>query len=151
VGVLASPSVTLRQIVAQESSQERTVSLLLAYAAALCLLIAVIGTYGLTAFEVAGRQREIAVRIALGGTPAGVVVVFVARGAKLAALGLLCGAALGYAAQQLSGVLPFGQPGANPAASLAAASIILVATTAGAVVAAFRRARVDPSVVLRSE
>ncbi len=150
-GVLASPSVTLRQIVAHQSSQERTVSLLLAYAAALCLLIAVIGTYGLTAFEVSGRQREIAVRIALGGTPAGVVMVFVARGAKLAALGLLSGAALGYAAQQLSGALPFGQPGTNPAAALAAAAIILVATTAGAVIAAFRRARLDPSVVLRSE
>jgi putative ABC transport system permease protein len=150
-GIIAAPAVTLRQMVEQETYQKRSLGLLLLIAAGLCILLAVIGTYGLTAHEVASRRREIAVRIALGATPGAVVRAFVGRAAVLAVLGLAAGLGISYAAQQLSQVLPFGQPSVNLMASLIGAAVIFATTAGGAALAAFRRARVDPSAVLRSD
>jgi predicted permease len=118
---------------------------------ALGTLLAGIGLYGVLAFSVARRTREIGVRMALGAQPSGVLGLVMRQGFGLAGVGLAIGAVLAAAAASaLSGLL-YGITAFDPLAWLLAIATLLGAAGLANLVPARRAMRVDPMTALRTE
>jgi predicted permease len=115
------------------------------------LLLAGIGIYGVTAYAVASRTREIGVRIALGADRARVMRLVVLHGARLAAIGGAIGVVLAFGATQLITSLLFGISPLDPLTYAATFAILAAITMAATVVPARRAAMVDPNVSLRAD
>jgi macrolide transport system ATP-binding/permease protein len=115
------------------------------------MLLAGIGLYGVIAYSVAQRTREIGIRIALGARPTAVVGLVMQQGLIVAVAGLVAGCALAaIAARAIAGVL-YGITAADPVSWLAAV-VVLVGTSALAnLIPAWRAAHVAPSEALRTE
>ncbi len=118
---------------------------------ALGTLLAAVGLYGVVAFSVARRTREIGVRMAIGANPRDVLALVMRQGLRLVAIGLAVGAALALAAAQALSAVLYGVSPLDPAAwALAVAALIGAASLANAIPA--RRAmRIDPLNALRTE
>ena len=148
------PIVRLREMndVFDESIRRpRLLAQLLGALAALALLLAAIGTYGVLSCMVAERRREIGIRMALGADRAGVLAQVMKQGLLLSAIGIAAGLAGALGLNRLIASLLFGvQP--TDATTLAAviATMTLVAAAA-CLVPAWRASRVDPIVVLKDE
>jgi ABC-type antimicrobial peptide transport system permease subunit len=139
---------TLRDAVEVRIFPVRAGAWLIGAAGVLALLLAAIGLYGVIAFSVSRRVREIGIRRALGAETTGVVALVVRRGMILVATGGVLGGVLAVAgATALSGVLFVGVFDALSFV-LAFAALLLVAAAANAL-PAWRAARVDPMVALR--
>ena len=118
---------------------------------AVALLLALIGIYGVTAYGVAQRTREIGIRIALGSPHRNVLAMVVGQGVRLGVIGVVLGIAAAIAATPLLKALLFGVPGTDPVALGAAGTALLAAALIASWVPARRAARVDPMVALRQE
>ncbi len=119
--------------------------------AAAALALALVGVYGVVAYTVAERARELGVRLALGAQPADVYRVVLGGSARVAALGLAAGAALALA---LTRVLAAGLPNVSPrdpGVLAGAIAALAAATLAAAWGPARRAARLDPVASLRAE
>jgi len=142
---------TLADSLRRNSSFRREGTLFVAAFGVLALILAGVGLYGVVAFAVGERRREIGVRMALGARSRDVVALFVRRGARLAAIGVAAGLlATAVVTRLLAGML-FGITPLD-LATLAGASALLagVALLASAVPAS-RAARIDPASALRAE
>jgi putative ABC transport system permease protein len=117
--------------------------------AALALVLAAVGVYGVMAYAVSRRAQEIGVRVALGATRRDVALLVVGRGMLLAGIGLLTGSiAAGLSARALQAALPEIAP-LDPISFVSAAGILLLVSFAACLVPAVRAARFDPATVLR--
>jgi predicted permease len=132
-------------------SRRRFALVLLTTFAGAALAIAVVGIYGLMAYAVGQRRREIGVRIALGAEPGRLVASFVGSGLKLVLMGVVLGlvGAAGFARLQAS--LLYGVEPVDPATYAAVATILVAAALVATWVPARRAARIDPVEVLNSE
>jgi ABC-type antimicrobial peptide transport system permease subunit len=142
---------SMNDILDLEVADRHQQMVLLGAFATLALVLASLGLYGLLAYAVAQRSREIGLRIALGATPRAVVAMIAARGVGLAIVGLGAGVIAGWAATRtMSGVL-YGVP-ANDLPTFGAV-VLLLGTVAlvACVVPAARASRVDPMIVLRDQ
>jgi predicted permease len=147
-GLVFLESGTLRHAVDVRIFPFRAGAWLIGIAGVLALLLAAIGLYGVIAFSVSRRVREIGIRKALGAETAGVVRMVVQRGLALVAVGGLLGAGLAVvSARALGGVLYTG-PFDVISFGVAFGALLLVAGIANWV-PAWRAARVDPMVALR--
>jgi putative ABC transport system permease protein len=135
----------------QSVNRRRSPMLLLSIFAGIALLLAVIGVYGVLAFAVGQRTKEIGVRMALGATAANIVRMILRQGAWLVALGLLLGLG-GYSALStfIRTMLFSVEPTDSAALVIAPATLALVALAA-CLVPARRATKVDPIVALRAE
>jgi predicted permease len=115
------------------------------------LLLAVLGIYGVTAYGVARRTREIGIRIALGSPRASVLGLVLRQGVALASVGVALGVAATLGVTQLLRGLLYGVPGTDPVALGGAAALLVLAALVASWIPARRAARVDPVVALRSE
>jgi putative ABC transport system permease protein len=115
------------------------------------LLRAAIGIYGVTAFAVSRRTREIGIRMALGADQGRVLRLVLRQGFSLAAIGIASGVAVASAGAILLESLLFGIPGLDPLAFGSACLILALVTLAASYIPARRAARVDPVVALRSD
>ena len=115
------------------------------------LLLALLGIYGVTAFSVAQRTREIGVRVALGAQRTHVLALVVRQGLVLAGIGITVGSLAAFGATRLIGNLLYGVPPTDPVAFGTAAAVLAFAALAASWVPARRAARVDPIIALRSE
>jgi predicted permease len=142
---------TMNERIAQQTAQRRLTMLLLGLFGVLGLLIAAVGVYGVMAYLVSQRTREIGVRMALGATRTQVMRMVVWQAGALAAIGVVLG---GVAAWNLTGAVQsflFGlQPNDARAFTIAAVTLLATALIASAIPAR-RAASVDPTVALRSE
>jgi len=112
-------------------------------------ILAAIGLYGVIAYAVARRTREIGIRMALGAAPRGVIAMVMRQGLAVTALGVLAGVVLSWpAARAISSGL-YGVSAFDPLAWMSAVGVLLGSAGLANYVPARRAARVDPSVALR--
>jgi predicted permease len=131
--------------------QERFTAGLATFAAALTILLACIGVYGLLAYSVTARVREIGVRMALGAARRTVAWMIVRDGLAIAAPGVLIGALCAWAVARLVRARLYGIGPGDPAMLLIAAAIFLVIVLAASLPPALRASRVAPLNALREE
>jgi len=115
------------------------------------LLLALLGIYGVTAFSVARRTREIGVRMALGAQRSHVLALVVRQGLVLAGIGVTVGSLAALGATRLIGNLLYGVPPTDVVAFGTAAALLAFAALAASWIPARRASRVDPVIALRSE
>lgn len=143
--------ISLEQNLSAAVGQQRVSAWLLGIFAALALVLAAIGIYGVTSYSVAQRSKEIGIRIAMGAQPGDVLRLILGFGAKLAFVGVVVGVIAALALTQLMKTLLFGVTATDPE-TMAAVSITLIAVTLLACYIPARRAMsVDPVIALRSE
>jgi putative ABC transport system permease protein len=138
-------------LVAKSAAPRRFTMLLLSIFASLTLALTVVGLYGVVAFSVSRRQREMGIRIALGAGPAAIRRLILGRGLWLTLTGAVFGVGLAVlASRQLASQL-FGVTPLDPVSLGAAALTLLTASTAAHIVPMRRAIRVPPSTALRLE
>ena len=115
------------------------------------LLLALVGIYGLLAFTVSHRTREIGIRVALGAPAASVLRSVMWRGFGLVLPGILVGLAGAWGVGRLLRSSLFGITGIDPTTYVASAGVFLVVAFLACLLPARRAARVDPTLALRSE
>jgi putative ABC transport system permease protein len=131
--------------------QERFTAALATFAAALTVLLACTGMYGLLACSVTARKREIGVRVALGATRRTVVWMIVRDGLAIAVPGVLVGAPCAWAAARLVRAQLYGIAPSDPRTLLVAAVISVATVLAASWLPALRASRVAPVEALRQE
>jgi putative ABC transport system permease protein len=124
---------------------------LLAIAGAMALLLGIVGIYGVLAYAVMQRQREIGIRLALGAEPRAVKRMFVCRGMVLSGAGIALGAAAAAGVTRLMSSLLFGVKPVDAATFAGAAGVLVVAALAASYIPACRAAAVDPVETLRGQ
>jgi putative ABC transport system permease protein len=142
---------TMDQLMEENVADRERPMTLLGIFAGLALVLACIGVYGVLAYSVAQRTREIGVRMALGARPLDVTRMILGRGLRLSAIGLIAGAALAGSLGVLLRTLLFGVTPAAPLVYSGTAASLMIVALAACVVPAQRAARVDPMVALRHE
>ena len=139
------------ELIARSTAGPRIRTLLATTFAALAALLAVVGIYGVMAFAVSERRREIGVRLALGARGGSVLAAVLREGAVLAAIGVALGLAGAFAATRLLESALFGISPLDPATYAATAALLAAAVVVACWVPARRAARVDPLVALRED
>jgi putative ABC transport system permease protein len=119
--------------------------------AAVALVLAALGLYGLTSYTVGLRTREIGIRAALGASRGSLFGAVLVRSLGLALAGVAIGLAGAYALSRLLASLLYGVEPTDPATFVAAPLVLLAVAALAAVLPARRAARVDPMVALREE
>jgi len=119
--------------------------------AALALLLAMIGVYGVVSYAVARRAREVGIRMALGAQPNEVVRLLMREGLVMIAGGGLLGLALAFAMTRVLRSLLSGVTASDPSAFIAAPLLLLIVGVSAALLPALRSARTDPVRVLRAD
>jgi ABC-type antimicrobial peptide transport system permease subunit len=114
-------------------------------------LLATLGVYGLIAFIVVERSREVAIRRAIGAPTRHIIRVVVGSSAMLAGSGLVVGLALGALSAPLFGGLLVNVSPRDPLTMVATTLVVLLTAAAASTGPALRAARMDPLAVLRSE
>lgn len=142
---------TMDELVRADVADRTRPMILLGVFAALALVLACIGVYGVLAHAVAQRTREIGVRMALGAKPVDVTRMVLGRGLSLSAIGLLAGGALAAALGGLLRSLLFGVALMAPGIYAGAAASLVLVAVAACIIPACRASRVDPVVALRNE
>jgi putative ABC transport system permease protein len=139
---------TMAELRAEWAAPARFVALLMSSLAAVALLMASMGTFGVVAYGGSQRTREIGARIALGATPQQVQRMIVRGGAVLALAGLIAGLAGAWLSTRLQGILAGTSP-TDPAVFGAVSLIQAAVALAAAWIPARSAAGVDPLVALR--
>ena len=141
----------MTDVVEQATATPRFSSVLLTAFAAVALLLAAVGLYGVVSHAVSARTREIGLRMALGASRADVLQMIVGRGLLLAGAGVAAGLVAAAVMVRLFAALLFGVSATN-APTYALSGVVLLAVGALASYVPARRAmRVDPVTALRSE
>jgi predicted permease len=142
---------TQTQQIDEQLYRERLIARLSSAFGVLALLLACIGLYGLLAYEVSQRTREIGIRMALGAQPADVVHSVIIRGLMLALIGAVIGTAGSLAVTRYLGSMLFRIKPNDPVTLLGVGALLLVVALAACYFPARRATRVDPLVALRYE
>ena len=142
---------SMDEVVAESVAQPRFRAELVGTFAALALVLAAVGIFGVIAFSVSQRKREFGIRMALGATEGNILRLVAKSGVKMTALGIAIG--LGGSAwitQSISSLL-YGVKPLDPLTFAAAPVILAIVALTASVVPAMRAARIDPVVALRQE
>jgi putative ABC transport system permease protein len=142
---------TMDQIVDESLSGDRFGTVLFGSFAAVALLLAAIGIYGVMSFVVAQRTHEIGLRIALGASPAQVLRLVLREGILLALGGLLLGLGGAYFVGRLMKSLLYQVNAMDPTAVSAVTAVLLLSALLACYIPARRATQVDPMVALRDE
>jgi ABC-type antimicrobial peptide transport system permease subunit len=142
---------TMTETLDAARSRPRFLATLLGLFSATALLLAAVGLYGVISYSVARRTTEFGIRMAMGAEAGDVVRLVAAQGLKLAAVGVVAGAAGALALTRLIRGLLFGVSSFDPLTFLAMAGLLAAVTAIACVIPAMRATKVDPLVALRYE
>ncbi len=142
---------TMAEVIDTTLVNRKFVMLLLGQFAAVALILAGVGLFGVLSYAVSRRTREIGVRMALGARAADVLGMVVRQGMTLTAIGLVIGAGAALAATRAMAGLLFGVGASDPPTYAALALVLAAVALLACWLPARRAARVDPLVALRSE
>jgi hypothetical protein len=129
----------------------RLASLFLGVLGVISMLLAGVGLYGVMAYSVSQRTREIGIRIALGADPGGVLRMILRRGLLLTLSGIAAGLAIALAATPQIAPLLYRVSPADPVSIVGAALFLIVVAVLASLIPALRATRVDPIVALHQE
>ena len=141
----------MRALVADAMGPERFITLLIGLFAGVALVLAVVGLYGVVAYGVSQRLREMGVRLALGAEGGDIRGLVLAQSLRLVGIGVVVGVAGGVAVTRLMTNLLFGVSPTDPWTYGVVALILTGVATLASAVPAVRAGRVDPIRVLRSD
>jgi predicted permease len=147
---LANPQ-TLEDLYNKSLARTSFALVMLGIAGAMAFALGVAGLYGVISYSVAQRTREIGIRVAIGAQHSTVRRMFIAEGVRLAAMGILCGAATALGLMRLMGSLLFGVKPIDPLTYAAVALALAAAAVIASYIPAMRATKVDPVDALRAE
>src|SRR6202167_504166 len=142
---------TLGYFYTQSMARTSFTLVMLAVAGAMALLLGIVGIYGVIAYSVSQRTREIGIRMALGAQKKALVGMFVQQGLWLATVGILCGLATAFALMRLMSSLLFKVSAADPVTYGTVTLGVLVTAYLACYLPSRRAATVDPVDALRAE
>ena len=148
-GLPVSDVRAMTDVLARSISRQRFNVLLMTIFGGTALLLAGIGIYGLMAYSVQQRTREIGIRMALGAEQGHVRTMIVVQGMRLAAVGVIVGLAVAFGVTRLIASLLFGVKARDPLVFVAVPLILTLVSLAAVWVPARRASGVDPLVALR--
>jgi putative ABC transport system permease protein len=152
-----NPNLTIAQVRTVQEIYDRSLArtsfalVMLTIAAGMALLLGVVGIYGVIAYSVSQRTREIGIRIALGAGHSAVRRMFVGDALKLAAIGCACGLAAAAGMSKLMSALLFGVSPVDPATYGAVTAVLAAAALLASYLPARRATAIEPVVALRAE
>jgi putative ABC transport system permease protein len=142
---------TLADLVSKSAGPRRFVMLLLGLFAAIAVLMTAVGVYGVVAYSVAERTREIGVRAALGASRTDIAWLVVGMGMAVVVAGLLVGAIAAVGATRLLQSSLFGVEAGDPLTLAGVTVVLLLVTLLAHVLPVLRATRVDPALALRQD
>ena len=142
---------SLNELTEKSISDQILIARLSSFFAGLALLLAAIGLYGILSYSVAGRTREIGVRMALGAQRGSVLKMVLQEAGKLVVLGVVIGIPSAMLASRLFSSMLFGLKGTDPASMLLVIAVLLAITLLASYIPARRATKVDPMIALRYE
>ena len=142
---------TMDEILSQATARETFIMLVLTVFGVAALLLAAVGVYGLMAYSVAQRSREIAVRLALGAESRRIRNMVVMQGLRPVAVGVVCGVAAAFGLTRLLSSLLFRVQPRDPLVFLVAPTVLVGVALLAVWLPAIRATRIDPIHSLRCE
>jgi predicted permease len=142
---------SMEEVLDREVFQRRAQMLLLSIFTAIALLLASIGIYGVLAYLVSQRTREIGIRMALGAAPRDVILTVAGRGVALSMAGVVLGVTAALALWRVFSSLLFGVSSSDPRTFAAVAALLLGVAAAASYAPARRAMRIDPMLALRGD
>jgi putative ABC transport system permease protein len=140
---------TMETQLSKELVTQRLSVVLVSLFSILALLLAAVGLYGVLAYSIAQRTREIGIRIALGAESGSILNLVVRQGLIIVGIGLVTGILGSMILTRLIQSLLYGVSGENPIALLTAISVLALAAFLACLVPALRAIRIDPMIALR--
>jgi predicted permease len=142
---------TMDDVFTEAIGRPRLLAGLLGVFAALALVLAAIGSYGVLAYLVTERRREIGIRMALGADRASVLQMILSQGLRLTTAGIVCGLIVAFAMNRALASLLFGVTPSDPTTIAAVVALISGVALVACYAPAYSATRVDPMIVLREE
>jgi putative ABC transport system permease protein len=139
------------EIAATTTAPTRIGAVLLGSFGALALVLAAVGLYGVIAYSVGMRTRELGVRMAMGARPRDLLGLVLGQGARLAAVGIGAGVLLSALVGRVLGSMLYGVSALDPVAYALASAILLAVAALATLVPALTAARLDPLRALRAD
>ena len=142
---------TMAEVLGEEAAQRRMGMIMLVSFAALALVLASIGIYGVLAYFVTQHTNEIGVRLALGATPRNILFLVLKKGMGLTLIGVVIGVAAAFALTRWMSSLLFGVNASDPLTFVAVPLLLAFVALLACAIPARRATKVDPMVALRYE
>lgn len=142
---------TMNEFIANATAQQRLQALLSSIFSAVALLLVAVGIYGVVAFWVKQRRREIGVRMALGADAIDILKMVIVQGMRHALLGLILGLAGSFALTRWMGSSVFGLSANDPLTFLMVALLVFGVAFVACYLPAWRATKINPSTALRND
>jgi ABC-type antimicrobial peptide transport system permease subunit len=141
----------MEEIVSESVARQRFSMLLLGIFAALALVLAAVGIYGVMSYSVAQRTREFGIRMALGAQRSDVLKLAVGQGLKLVVIGIVVGLGAAFLLTRVMSSLLFGVSATDPLTFITISLVLIGVAVLASFVPALRATKIDPMDALRYE